>query len=154
MDEGLALLDEAMAASLGGEGGNFDTVVFTSCNMIGTCVSCAEFERAVEWIRAADRFTEQYGCPFLYVYCRTLYGSVLVATGDWVKAEAELTTALRESEGSQATMHALASAALAELRLAQGRVDEAERLVAGFEGLRGARPRGRPPGTRQRRARR
>lgn len=134
-EEGLALLDEAMAASLGGEGGNFDTVVFTSCNMIGTCVSCAEFERAVEWIRAADRFTERYGCPFLYVYCRTLYGSVLVATGDWAKAEAELTTALRESQGSQATMHALASAALAELRLAQGRVDEAERLVAGFEGL-------------------
>ena len=135
VDEGLALLDEAMAASLGGEGGNFDTVVFTSCNMIGTCVGCAEFERAVEWIRAADRFTERYGCPFLYVYCRTLYGSVLGATGDWAKAEAELTTALRESQGSQATMHALASAALAELRLAQGRIDEAERLVVGFEGF-------------------
>ena len=135
VNEGLALLDEAMAASLGGEGGSFDTVVYTCCNMIGTCVSCAEFERAVEWVRAADRFTERYGCPFLYVYCRTLYGSVLVATGDWVKAEAELATALRESHGSQATMHAVASAALAELRLAQGRIDEAERLVAGFDGL-------------------
>lgn len=67
VDEGLALLDEAMPASLGGEGGNFDTIVFTSCNMIGTCVSCAEFERAVEWIRAADRFTERYECPFFYV---------------------------------------------------------------------------------------
>lgn len=133
VEEGVALLDEAMAGSLGGEGGNFDTVVFTSCNMIGSCARCAEFERAVEWIRAADRFTERYGCPFLYVYCRTLYGSVLVATGDWREAEAELKTALRESRGSQPPLHGLATATLAELRLAQGRIDEAERLVTGFE---------------------
>ena len=133
VEEGVALLDEAMAGSLGGEGGNFDTVVFTSCNMIGSCARCAEFERAVEWIRAADRFTERYGCPFLYVYCRTLYGSVLVATGDWSQAEAELKTALRESRGSQPPLHGFATATLAELRLAQGRLEEAERLIAGFE---------------------
>lgn len=90
VEEGLGCLDEAMAGSLAGESGDFDTVVFTSCNMISSCVQCAEFERAVQWVRAADRFTKRYGCPFLYVYCRTLYGSVLVATGDWGQAEAEL----------------------------------------------------------------
>jgi DNA-binding CsgD family transcriptional regulator len=133
VDEGLVLLDEAMAGSLVGEGGNFGTVVFTSCSMIGSCTRCAEFERAVEWIRAADRFTKRYGCPFLYLYCRTLYGSVLLATGDWVQAEIELTTALRESRVSHPALHASASAALAELRLAQGRIEEAERLVTGLE---------------------
>ena len=133
VEQGVALLDEAMAGSLGGEGGSFDTVVFTSCNMIGSCARCAEFERAVEWIRAADRFTERYGCPFLYVYCRTLYGSVLIATGDWARADTELTTAIEESRESQPALHGLASATLAELRLAQGRIEEAERLVAGFE---------------------
>lgn len=133
VDEGLAFLDEAMAGSLGGEGGNFDTVVFTSCNMIGSCTRCAEFERAVQWIHAADRFTERYGCPFLHVYCRTLYGSVLVATGDWTRAEEELKTALKESRGSQPTLHSLAAATLAELRIAQGRIEEAERLVTGIE---------------------
>lgn len=133
--EGLGCLDEAMAGSLGGEGGDFGTVVFTSCNMISSCTHCAEFERAVQWVRAADRFTERYGCPFLYVYCRTLYGKVLVATGDWIRAEAELKTALRESADALAPLHALALAALAELRLAQGQIEEAERLVAGFEDL-------------------
>jgi DNA-binding CsgD family transcriptional regulator len=133
VDEGLLFLDEAMAGSLGGEGGNFDTVVFTSCEMIGSCTRCAEFERAVQWIRAADRFTERYGCPFLYVYCRTLYGSVLVATGDWSRAEIELNTALKESRGSQPALHSAAAAMLAELRVAQGRIEEAERLVAGME---------------------
>jgi DNA-binding NarL/FixJ family response regulator/predicted negative regulator of RcsB-dependent stress response len=131
--DGLAYLDEAMAGSLAGEGGSFDTVVYTSCNMISSCASCSEFERAVQWVRAADRFTERYGCPFLYAYCRTLYGSVLVATGDWSQAEAELATALEISRDSLPPLHALALATLAELRLAQGRIEEAERLVAGLD---------------------
>jgi DNA-binding NarL/FixJ family response regulator len=138
--EGLRALDEAMAGSLGGEGGSFDTVVYTSCNMISSCASCAEFERAVQWIRAADRFTERYGCPFLYVYCRTLYGSVLVATGEWGEAEAELKTALEMSRDSMPSVHSLALATLAELRLGQGRIEEAERLVAGLEDQRPAIP--------------
>lgn len=138
--EGLRTLDEAMAGSLGGEGGSFDTVVYTSCNMISSCASCAEFERAVQWIRAADRFTERYGCPFLYVYCRALYGSVLVATGEWGDAEAELKTALEMSRDSMPSVHGLALATLAELRLGQGRIEEAERLVAGFEDQRPAVP--------------
>jgi ATP/maltotriose-dependent transcriptional regulator MalT len=131
--EGLHLLDEAMAGSLGGEGSSFDTVVFTSCNMIGSCARCAELERAVEWIRAADRFTKRYGCPFLYVYCRTLYAGVLIASGDWIQAEEELEIAVKESEHSQAAVHIGALATLAELRLVQGRLDEAERLIEGIE---------------------
>ena len=134
LKEGLTSLDEAMAGSLGGEGSSFDTVVYTSCNMISSCASCAEFERAVQWIHAADRFTERHGCPFLYAYCRTLYGRVLVATGDWGLAETQLQTALEMSRDSLPPLHVLALATLAELRLAQGRIEEAERLVAGFEG--------------------
>jgi ATP/maltotriose-dependent transcriptional regulator MalT len=131
--EGLPYLDEAMAGSLAGEGGTFDTVVFTSCNMIGSCAASAEFGRAVEWIRAADRFTKRYGCPFLFVYCRTLYGGVLIAYGDWIQAEEELRTAVAESQQSQAAVHTAALATLAALRLAQGRLDEAEGLIAGIE---------------------
>lgn len=138
--QGLAYLDEAMAGSLGGEGGSFDTVVFTSCNMISSCASCAEFERALQWVRAADRFTERYGCPFLYVYCRTLYASVLIATGDWEQADAELDTARGLSRDALPPIHGLALATLAELRLAQGRLEEAERLVEGFAGRGPAAP--------------
>ena len=132
VEEGLPFLDEAMAGSLGGEGSNFETVVFTSCNMIESCTRCADFERAVQWIRAADGFTKRYGCPFLYVYCRTRYGKVLLATGDWSRAEKELKTALMQSRESQPALHSEAAATLAELRVAQGRIEEAERLVADF----------------------
>jgi DNA-binding CsgD family transcriptional regulator len=130
--EGVALLDEAMAGSLGGEGGSLNTVVFTSCQMIISCSRAAEYERAGEWIRAADDFTERYGCPFLYTVCRTLYGGVLFSTGRWAQAEEELMTALRMSTPAQRTFRGEALARLADLRLAQGRIQEAERLVDGF----------------------
>jgi hypothetical protein len=92
--EGVGYLDEAMAGSLGGEGRHRDTGVFTSCTTMISCTICAEFERAVQWIRATDRYARRYGSPFLYVECRTLYGAVLIAIGDWVQAEEELTAAL------------------------------------------------------------
>jgi ATP/maltotriose-dependent transcriptional regulator MalT len=133
LKEGLPLLDEAMAGSLSGEGGAIGTIVFTSCNMIGSCVRCADFERAVAWIQAADRFIRGYGCPFLFVYCRALYGGVLIASGDWVQAEEELRIAVAESKQSQAAVHVAALATLATLRLAQGRLDDAEGLISGIE---------------------
>ena len=131
--EGIALLDEAMAGSLGGEGGSLNTVVFTSCQMMISCSRAAEYGRAGEWIRAADDFTGRYGCPFLYTVCRTLYGGVLFSTGRWALAEKELMTALRMSTPAQRTFRGEALAKLAELRLAQGRIEEAERLIEGFE---------------------
>jgi DNA-binding NarL/FixJ family response regulator len=128
--EGAPLLDEAMAASLGGEGEQLQTVVYTSCNMIMACSRAAQFERATQWIRAAGPFTRRYGSPHLYTLCRLHHGKVLVSTGDWAAAEAELEDALRVSQATERGLIAETLAALAELRLAQGKVDEAAELVA------------------------
>ncbi|QBI21265.1 LuxR family transcriptional regulator [Egibacter rhizosphaerae] len=138
--EGVGYLDEAMAGALAGEGRHRDTVVFTSCTTIIACTTCAEFERAVQWVRATDRFTRRYGCPFLYVQCRVLYAAVLFATGDWDRAEEELHTVLRASEGALPALRAEGLATLAELRLAQGRLEEAGRLVEGLEDQSAAVP--------------
>ena len=137
--EGVPLIDEAMAGALAGEG-QFDTVVFTSCLMIVSCNRCADFLRVVQWVRAADRFIERYGCPFLNATCRANYGSVLFTTGDWNNAEVELRAAIELSGDALPPVRAEASARLAELRLAQGSVDEAERLIAGFEDHEAAVP--------------
>ena len=131
--EGIAFHDEAMAGALAGEG-QLDTVVFTACEMMASYSRCAQYQRMAQWIRAADRFVERYGCPYLNASCRTHYGEVLFATGDWARAEEELLAALRLSESSLPAVQARALASLAELRLAQGRIEEAERLMAGFEG--------------------
>ena len=86
--EGFALIDESMAAALSGEPSNFDTVVYTCCDMLNACELASDAERAAQWCQVADRFVETYGCPFLYAECRISYGSVLAATGRWHDAEA------------------------------------------------------------------
>ncbi len=130
--EGMAFHDEAMAGALAGEG-QLDTVVFTACEMMTSYSRCAQYQRMAQWIRAADRFVERYGCPYLNASCRTHYGEVLFATGEWARAEQELRVALRLSEYSLPAVQAKALARLAELRLAQGRLEEAEQLLTGFE---------------------
>jgi tetratricopeptide (TPR) repeat protein len=93
IDDGVPLIDEAMAGALAGEV-ELDIVVFISCQMIHSCNRCADFQRVVQWVRAADRFIERYGCPFLNATCRANYGGVLFVTGGWNRAEVELRSAL------------------------------------------------------------
>ena len=130
--EGAALLDEAMAASLGGEGDQLQTVVYTSCNMIMACSRATQLERATQWIRASGPFIQRYGSPHLFTLCRLHHGKVLVWTGDWAAA-AELEDALRVSHTTERGLTAEVLAALADLRLAQGRVADAAELVAPVE---------------------
>jgi DNA-binding CsgD family transcriptional regulator len=84
-------------------------------------------------VTVADTFHRQYGSPHLYATCRAQYGAILFAVGRWADAERELDHAIRISEDAEANVRAEAMAALAEVRLAQGRPDEAARLLAGHE---------------------
>jgi ATP/maltotriose-dependent transcriptional regulator MalT len=133
VDEGTALLDEAMAAALAGEADSLDTVVLTCCRTITSCSRGGDVARATQWVRAADDFNRRYGSPHLYTTCRTHFGSILFATGEWEQAETELKAALQIGQAAEPALHAEALAKLAELRLAQGRPEEAARLLAGYE---------------------
>lgn len=128
--DGLSLLDEAMAGTLAGEYERLDTVVWTSCSMLAACALVGDQRRAAQWCEAADRFSQKYGCPFLQVRCRSHYGSVLLATGDWALAEKEFGAALSMSADCGRAPRVEALEGLAELRLRQGALDEAERLLA------------------------
>ncbi len=128
--EGLALIDQAMAGTLAGECRRLETVAWASCTMLGACEVAGDLERASQWLRVIDEFTDRYGCPFVYATCRTHYGSLLLAKGRWDQAERELAAAVRMSGRAGPVPHAQATARLADLRLRQGRVEEAEALLA------------------------
>jgi DNA-binding CsgD family transcriptional regulator len=133
-EEGMALLDEAMAGVIGGEYGDPLTAAQMSCMTMVVCGSCFDLERATQWVQSLQGFIERYGCPFLYAECRTYYGRVLFENGDWGAAETLLAEAISMSQGVFESPHAFASGTLAELRLAQGRVEDAARVLRGVEG--------------------
>lgn len=130
IEAGFGLIDEAMAAALAGERSTLDTVVYTCCDMLSACELVSDLERADQWCRVADDFVAEYGCPFLYAECRIYYGSVLTAKGRWGDAERELRAGLRLTEGACPGLHRRALARLAGLRVRQGRLEEAEELLA------------------------
>ena len=132
-EEGMALLDEAMAASLAGEPYRPHTVVYATCNVVSACAENAELEHAMQWIRAADSFEQRFGNPHLYTTCRSYHGAVLFACGDWPGAERELSAALAIGASGERGACAEVAARFAELRLAQGRLEEVESVLEGFE---------------------
>jgi ATP/maltotriose-dependent transcriptional regulator MalT len=133
VEDGMELLDEALATTLGAYGGRLEVVVWSSCNMLAACSLVDDLQRATQWCRVAEEFTQTYGCPFLQARCRAHYGSVLVATGRWGRAEPELRRALSMSEDLGRQPLVEARTALATLRLRQGRLGEAAELVEGLD---------------------
>jgi DNA-binding NarL/FixJ family response regulator len=67
------------------------------------------------------------------MFCRTHYGGLLTAAGRWDEADAALTEALRLWNLGYRSMGPDALVRLAELRVRQGRVEEAAALLEGCE---------------------
>jgi ATP/maltotriose-dependent transcriptional regulator MalT len=132
--EGMARLDESTAAASSGELINFDAVMQAYCYLILACHLVRDFERAAEWCRTAKEIAERYGMRQCFSVCRTFYAGVLVWHGAWDEAEAELLAATRYLGEARPPMATSGTLRLAELRLRQGRLEEAEALFAQCEG--------------------
>ena len=130
---GMALLEEAMTAASAGSVSNVHTLGETYCNLITASASAGEWERAAEWCEFVDGFAREHDAAPLLGACRTVHAELLVATGRWAEAERALQGALGAHARHAPAMGAPAIAALAELRVRQGRLPEAEQLLAGRE---------------------
>src|SRR6185436_4074678 len=101
------------------------------CNLIVASTSAGDWERATEWCRRIDTFAEERSVTVLFGACRTVHADVLVASGRWSEAELALVDAIDASRRTYPTMAAAPTAGLALLRIRQGRLAEAEQLLAG-----------------------
>lgn len=126
---GLSDVDEAMAGVVAGVPRDYFTVVMSACSMMTVCDITGDLDRARAWSDAADTLMESRGCPYLFAECRVAHGRVLTLTGDWPEAEAELTRAASVARDTLPGIHGRVIAGLAELRLRQGRLDEAGALI-------------------------
>jgi DNA-binding CsgD family transcriptional regulator len=133
LDEGMALLDEVAAAATGGELRSPRQIGSTCCSVLSACDQTSDFERAVQWCRRMIDLTERLRYTPLLPWCRAIYAGTLIQAGDWERAEEELRAALQAYGGSGRPMAVYPLARLAELRLRQGRIEEAVPLVSGHE---------------------
>ena len=129
--EGMRLIDEAMTAVSAGEVIGIVPVGDICCRLLGACEIALDVTRAEQWMSLAGRF-EAWN-DFVSPVCRSHYGGILIAVGRWPEAEEELTAAIRVFENSYRLMRTSPLVKLADLRVRQGRLDEAQRLLDGNE---------------------
>ncbi|MBW3613935.1 MAG: hypothetical protein KY439_01315 [Actinobacteria bacterium] len=134
LKEGMALLDEAMALACG-PADDRDAVGKSVCSFFSACYYAADFERAGSWaslLRRSGLIGLAPGAPvFLSSHCDSVQTTLLVELGRWGEAEALVTRAKADFE---AVMHLPSwhpDIALADLRIRQGRLAEAESLLLG-----------------------
>jgi LuxR family transcriptional regulator, maltose regulon positive regulatory protein len=127
-DEGLALLDEAAAAALGGDVSDAYAAGLTCCYLISACDRVRDYERAAQWCARLREFSTRQRFAILLTTCRLQYGSVLISRGAWDDAEAELQAAIADLREARPVVLPAAYARLGELRRRQGRIEEALQL--------------------------
>jgi DNA-binding CsgD family transcriptional regulator len=120
-----------MAAISGGEVVGVGTIGDIYCRPLSACELATDVRRAEQWIGAAERLVAW--SDFVGPTCRCHHGGILMAVGRWAEAEEELLAALRVFESGYRGERVSPLVRLAELRVRQGRLEEAERLLEGNE---------------------
>ena len=149
--EGMALLDEAMALACG-PADDASTSAKSVCSFFTACYHAADFDRAASWTELFRRrgligpgAVEQ---RFLSGHCDSVQAALLVELGRWGEAEEILTRAAADFEAATGLPAYHPVLGLADLRIRQGRLADAEALLLGREQAMDALLPGRPPAPR------
>ena len=124
IENGLALIDEAMVAAVGGEL-DAETTGASYCNMLSVCEQISDYQRAGEWSDASSAWCEEHSDSAYPGICRIYRAELMWLRGKWDQAAKETRRAAEElSEFS-----AIAASAwyqLGEIELRSGDYGEAE----------------------------
>ena len=141
VEEGMLLLDEALAAVAGRDVDDFTIVEEIFCQLFAACEYAHDVDRADQWIRIGEEVAARRHLPAVAAFCRTHYGGLLTAAGRWSEADVALSDAVRIWGLGHSSLRPGALVRLAELRVRQGRFEEAEQLLLGLDGdVEAARP--------------
>ena len=131
--EGMRRVDEAALAATLGEVRDHLVVGEIYCKMLHCCELTLDVRRAEQWISVTDTAGRVRNDHWVSAICRMYYGAILTAAGRWPEAEDALTTSLRLYDAGMQAMRSGAAVRLADLRVRQGRLDEAEVLLTDNE---------------------
>lgn len=128
VSEGLQHLDESAALAVTEEFLDTASPGWALCHTVSGCADAGDFDRAEQWSRALHTLSTTWRARHFFGVCRTAYGGVLAARGEWPEAEEELTTALEDVSATRPGLAAPTALRLADLRARQGRIPEARTL--------------------------
>ena len=129
-------LDEAMAAATGGDVESLDVIGDITCVAIGAFELSADWQRIEQWGQVMDAWVRNHDDVPVLAFCYACCSEMFLASGEWDQAEGMLHEGLASLEAAGHRSRCVHPAAkLAELRLTQGRLEEAEQLLSGFEEL-------------------
>jgi len=123
-----------MAAATSGEPATLETFADICCTLMLACERTGDMERPQQWSAVLQDFVRKYDHVVLLAFCRTCCADVYAANGRVDAAEQELVAAIQElTDAGQRSRCVNPAARLAEIRVFQSRLDEAEELLAGFD---------------------
>lgn len=130
---GMRQLDECLAAICAGDVDDLVVIESTFCGMLWACETLQDVSRAEQWVRASQDLCRRRNLPAMTSFCRAHYGAILIAAGRWREAESELTLAAELALPIGPRVHWNALVRLADLRVRQGRLEEASQLLTGLD---------------------
>jgi ATP/maltotriose-dependent transcriptional regulator MalT len=130
IEAGMTLLDEAAAAAAGHDVDDLIAYTEIFCQLFSACEYAHDVDRADQWIRVGNDVAARHDLPAVAAFCRTHYGGLLTAAGRWSEADASLTEAIELWELGHRKLRPGALVRLANLRVRQGRFEEADVLLA------------------------
>jgi len=135
IDQGLTRLDEAMVMASSGECDNVWIVGQVYCDLVTACSRTGDLHRLEDWLataRVGEPAPPGAAPPNLLLnHCQIEYGTLLCEAGRWNEGESALRFAVDAS--AHFVQRAQSRAALAGLRIDQGRLPEAATLLNGLE---------------------
>jgi class 3 adenylate cyclase len=134
VQEGMALIDEATVAAVGGELSAWVTGAIY-CNTITACQRLADVRRAGEWTQAAKRWCERQSIAGFPGMCRVYRAEVMRLRGAWSEAEEEARRACEELKEFNVGYCAEAFYEVGEIRLHTGDLAGAEEAFRHAHGL-------------------
>ncbi|HEX6132212.1 MAG TPA: adenylate/guanylate cyclase domain-containing protein, partial [Actinomycetota bacterium] len=129
-DRGLALIDEAAVAAVGGELSP-ETTGIVYCLTIGVCRDLADYNRAGEWTEAAERWCARQSVPGFPGICRVHRAEIMRLRGALPEAEREARRSVEELKAfGKLWIAGSAYYEIGEIRLRIGDLDGAEEAFA------------------------
>ncbi len=101
VEEGLERLAECVSLAVAEDFHDAASPGWAYCHTVAACAEVGDFGQAEQWCDVLHSWSSTWRARHFFGICRTAYGEVLAARGDWQAAEEELQSAVADLESTR-----------------------------------------------------